>query len=1234
MLKWINGKNKDIVLVQETHSVTDTERSWLSDWGGRILFNHGSTNSLGTAILIKNRNIKVNNFRIVLQGRVSLLEFTHESQDYCLVNVYAPNVDNTDYLENLLYETYGRDKNDFIILAGDWNTVINNDLDKVGGNQAHSNKKCQNLLNTAMSELGLHDPFRLHNESERKYTHFNKKCKTATRLDFFLVDNNVINLPLCTSSISHGFRSDHSFVDLTLKGSKITHGRGYWKLNNSLLEKEEYCNNVESIINDTVSESFDSWGGLWDVIKFKVKDYSIRYGKQNKKDTNEKKTSVENEISNLKENIKSQAPNSQLLNNLYEELNVAQQQLNAIQSEEIKGLIARSRARWVEEGERSTKYFMGLEKAAQKKKTISKLVTESREILTSQEDISNHVVDFYQTLFSSRHPDSKSIDDYLTSSRLDSIDESLSEELDSSISEEELDIVVKALKSNKSPGWDGLTSEFYNKFWPAAKPILINVINESVDRKMLPPSLRIGVITIIPKPKPPPELNYIKNWRPITLLNTDYKIIVHVIKNRILKAIPHIISKSQSGFQSGRSTNDNLILMYLVLEHFNNNPGDEGLLLQVDYEKAFDSVEHEFLFRTMCDMGFGEKLIDLVKLAFHGCLSYANVNGYLSAPIYISRGLHQGSPLSPVLFLITAQVFTKNLINNEYVQGFSVDNVSLLQSLFADDTDLFLSANEQTVNEVFGELETFGAHSGCKFNVGKTHCIPLGKARLNTSLLTSLRHHYGEGFIAESGLFSALGLEFDSNNLQLAIHSNYSKRLQKATDIAKMWKMRDMTIYGRITLIKTFLLSQFVYLIVPLPRTDPATIKSINSLIYKFLWGGGCEKVKRDLVDQPKDRGGLDMVNFENFTISLKVKLIFKLLDQNFDHPWKRIITMQLTYPDHPKICIEVGAAKAGRGFTNDLLRSYQDWKARVSQVKNKTINECVWGNAVVTGRGTNTLWNNVLIGRRVMYLTDFIDTEGNLLSYDEFRYKHNIILSSFSTNEYVSIKLSLRRYNNHINSLKSLKNIDPTINLSLFFGDSDPTPTNIVTKSIRHAMLLSCDPYSSHQLNFWLNQCQLSNSSVKIEWGGIFTSLYKISNNFKIIQHQYKIFMKIATSRYSRHKMKIASSPHCCFCGPDTLETLDHIYLKCPKTLAFQKALSDFVTGNLDPGYNSTILLHITYNYHIAAVNFLNLVSNWYIGRKFQSGKELFWDEYRKYAKIFLTGEKPIIKTVLDPIL
>ena len=98
--------------------------------------------------------------------------------------------------------------------------------------------------------------------------------------------------------------------------------------------------------------------------------------------------------------------------------------------------------------------------------------------------------------------------------------------------------------------------------------------------------------------------------------------------------MPYIISNVQSGFQAGKSTNDNLLLVFLTLEYFDENPEEESLLLQVDFEKAFDTLE--------C-MGFGEYLIKLVKVAFHGCMSYANVNGYLSSPIYISRVYTKGA---------------------------------------------------------------------------------------------------------------------------------------------------------------------------------------------------------------------------------------------------------------------------------------------------------------------------------------------------------------------------------------------------------------------------------------------------------------------------------------------------------------------------------------------------------------------------------------------------------------
>ena len=245
-------------------------------------------------------------------------------------------------------------------------------------------------------------------------------------------------------------------------------------------------------------------------------------------------------------------------------------------------------------------------------------------------------------------------------------------------------------------------------------------------------------------------------------------------------------------------------------------------------------------------------MINFVRTAFNGCMSFANVNGHLSEAIYIGRGLHQGSPLSPVLFLLIAQVFTKNMENNPAVEGISVEKVPLLQSLFADDTDIFLAASEENVRAVLRELEEFGNLSGCRYNIDKTCCIMLGQAKKDENLIQNLRRSYGQGFVPDDANCKALGINFDGSNLNNTVINNYSSKLEKVKNLIKIWANRNLTIYGRITLIKCFLISQFVYLISPLPSPENNIIKTINGILYKFLWGGGREKLKRELINKPK----------------------------------------------------------------------------------------------------------------------------------------------------------------------------------------------------------------------------------------------------------------------------------------------------------------------------------------------------------------------------------------------
>lgn len=1222
VLNWLKNKPDKIFMLQESHSVPATEDSWRRSWEGDIYFNHGSSNSTGVTFLVKsNSDIKICSHKIIVQGRVSLLEIEHDSTNYCLVNVYCPNDNVTHVVESTFLNTLSRTRDDFCIFGGDWNTILDNNMDKHGGNRAHSNNNRQILLHQMMADHGLCDILRLCKGDDRIYTHVNKQHKTQTRLDFFLIDANIVNFPLCTPDISHGFKSDHSYISLTVQGTPVNRGKGYWKFNNQHLENENFVNEVRNIINATINSDHDSKSGLWDVIKFKIKDFAIRFGKKEKekKDTERKK--LIKEIEDIKKDT-----NFMQNDDLRQKFFDFESKLDDFIKQDINGAITRARIKWTEEGERSTKYFFGIEKSNAKKKSINKLIDSNNADLTSHTDISNHVVNFYQNLYNSTQSNAQAASDYIDSSNLNSIDEDLRNSLDSPLTLLEMDNVISGFKNNKSPGWDGLTAEFYKFFWDDLKLPLYHAFLEAADLGVMSPSQRIGILTLIPKPKSPSELKFIKNWRPITLLNVDYKIFTHVIKNRILHTIPKLISNSQSGFQKGKSTTDNLILMYLTLEHYQDNSEDQGMIMQVDLMKAFDSVEHKFLFKVLASMGFGNYLINLVKVAFNACMSFANINGHLSSPIYLLRGLHQGSPLSPILFLLVAQVLTNKLLNNNQIKGMNLDGVDILLSLFADDTDLFLEPSVDCIRAVISELNDFGLYSGCKPNLNKTKCIPLGSTRNDTVFLSYLNDTYSsdeEPFVVHS--FTALGINFDNHSSIRDICSrNYLEKLEKASAAVKSWSKRDLTLLGKCTLIKSIIMSQFTYLIQPLLTPCNNIVKAINTLIFNFLWGNKKDKIKRDIVCSPREQGGLGLFYPIDFITSLKVSLISKLLDNSFKHAWKDIITRQLKFPNHIIICIENGllANNNRGGFSENLLNSYQEWKSKCSIAGECTINHCIWGNDKITDIGSS-LWNTELIYKGIMYLTDFITENGDILPYPNFLRRWGLSNRQVSTTNYASIKLAIRRFHNPNTSTRNTSTVNKLLSVAFFSGINGDYKM-VKGMKIREQMATRSPVENIRSLRKWSDELGLDD----IDWSSVFTNLfYSLTNNFKLIQYQYKLLHKISTCRYMRFKMKIdTDSPICSQCK-NKLETLDHIFLECVTTGDFVNKLNIFIRINIDPHYDDPLRYFlITLTHSDPRVNFLNAVCTWFIGKSYQNNLNLIWGSYINYVKTFLKGEKPHI--------
>ena len=278
------------------------------------------------------------------------------------------------------------------------------------------------------------------------------------------------------------------------------------------------------------------------------------------------------------------------------------------------------------------------------------------------------------------------------------------------------------MTSDKTPGTDGLPCEFYKVFWRDVSQILISALNYSYDAGKLSVSQRRGVIKLIPKKDTDPNL--IKNWRPLTLLNCDYKIATKAIASRIKSMFPKLISHDQTGFIKDRFIGENLRLIDSVIK-YTAAKDIPGLLLFLDFEKAFDSLEWRFIHKTLEHFGFGPTLIKWVKVFYCNIESCILNNGWSINFFKLSRGVRQGCPLSPYLFILAAEIMAETFRKSKKIRGITLKDTEIKLSQYAD-TTLVLDGSEESLKESIELLDSFVRASGLRLNSKKTEALWIG----------------------------------------------------------------------------------------------------------------------------------------------------------------------------------------------------------------------------------------------------------------------------------------------------------------------------------------------------------------------------------------------------------------------------------------------------------------------------------------------------------------------------
>ena len=391
----------------------------------------------------------------------------------------------------------------------------------------------------------------------------------------------------------------------------------------------------------------------------------------------------------------------------------------------------------MEEGEKPTRYFCNLESRNYLNKTIKKIEVDGKGTIYEQKDILKEVQSFYQNLYKSKEDEICDIDLAHLFENSDipipKLDRKISNDLEREITEAELLSTLKNMKNNKSPGSDGYTAEFFKFFWKDLSTIIVRAVNDAFLKNQLPISQRLGIISCLSKGDKPRQ--YLKNWRPITLLNVFYKLISGCLSQRIKSTLDQLISSSQTGFLSGRYIGENTRLLYDIMSYTECND-IPGLLVLIDFEKAFDSIAWSFVYKVLNFFGFGQNLINWIKIMNTDIKASVVQSGFLSEQISIQRGCRQGDPVAPYIFLLCAEILSLLVKQNTDIKGIVINRVEHKISQYADDTSFILDGSKQSLFAALETLQYFSQLSGLKIILQKPKLFGSVPRNIQTKSIT------------------------------------------------------------------------------------------------------------------------------------------------------------------------------------------------------------------------------------------------------------------------------------------------------------------------------------------------------------------------------------------------------------------------------------------------------------------------------------------------------------------
>jgi exonuclease III len=1190
VIKKLKRKGPGIFLLQEAHSTKRTECFWRHEWGNKkVFFSHGLSNSRGVIILFSDEVCDLDDItevRTDTEGRFIIIDVVINKICYTIGNLYAPTRDHEQSQTETFYafccelENFKRDN---VILGGDFNLYMNPRMDKLDtmSDTSDNNNYRQEIL-SYMETYKMIDIWRVLNPDKRVFTWH--RGNSRSRLDYFIVSEHLLN---CVSNIEilPGVHSDHCLLQAYFKtGNVQTKGRGFWKFNSSLLHDHDYTSSIKDIIKNSSikNNSLEDKGLLWELVKLDIRSFTLNYSARKHKENIGLEKNLNSRYIELNRLIMEGNQDESIIKKFY----LVKSELEIFEKQRAKGAIIRSKALWTEEGEQNSSYFLRLEKNNYCNKLISQLNIEGK-IITDATEILDEEKRFYENLYTKKiNEETKKFQEncnlFTKNPKIPKISETQKESCDEPISESELLASLKKFKNGKSPGTTGLTAEFYKFFWNDIKALLTESLNYALKLGELSIEQKRGIITLIPK-KDKDRL-MLKNWRPITLLNIDYKILAKALSNRLTKLMPLLIEDDQTGYISGRfiGTNIRIIEDIIVLTDTRNQP---GILLIIDFEKAFDSISWKFIDESLESYNFGKNFRHYIKTLYKNAATAVINNGNISEWFNPERGVRQGCPISPYLFLLCVELLAISIRTNDNIKGITINNIEIKISQLADDTSCVVE-DLTSMGHVLDTFEKFKDCAGLKVNVEKT------KARFLGSLKTCKDRPFDLDWTCDDEI-TLLGINIAiGNNDQYIL--NFKKRLKTLKSLLFSWKGRNLSLKGKVTVINSLALSPLLYAasVIHVPQQ---VIKEVKDMVNNFLWDGKIPRIAYCTLIQDIEKGGLKLTDFESKIKSLKITWIKRLLDKS-DSKWKAAPSIFYNTQDF-NFFFRCNRTPIENKNIPLFYRDIHKFWSELHTINDTDValikNQILWNNRYITIGKEPFIWKT-WYNHNILTINDILDDKGKLLNQNDISTKYNL-----TTNFLSCLQLRQAIPFNWKQALAACSDgnqiIDPIMNSCFIkYGDNLYPLDDIANKMIYMSFIsqLGREPTC-------INNWKIDYPQTNITWQEMFYIPYTCIRETKLQSFQYKIIHRIVECNKKLFDMKIKPTPECSYC--QEIDTIQHFFLYCPKSNAFWKSLTSWLNNNIEGSMIvideiDIILGHLSIGDKYNVINYCILYAKYYI--------------------------------------